>query len=499
MKKLHFFALLLIGITFSFCNGQDYPFIQQIGSESDNLSENAISVNKNYPNIILTQHNSTIGNTQYTKTFTSHDGGHTWASVELDINSWCDPSVVITPNSKMCYSYMVKSDDYISINMIKLGIPLITASNVDKPYLWSDNSNNLYCSFKKKNPSGNMNAGMYVFRYSANGGLWSQIFYNAYSESDEFSGVSGIRGVCNNGNCNYFTWNAYNGCLYFATNCKSDDGSWTVSIVTNEFYCSMYETPVITLNRKTGKLYIAYIYDRAGIQNAKYYSSEDGGITWSDNYFHEQHNSDPEQENNAQSYVWIASESNTTHSIVTAVYYNFAKNNSYKKVEIAYSTNDGANWSYYNNININGIPGSHGAHDYSAIDAAIDNQNQRFIVYPVYSDANSNYNLSYIAPFAVAFSDDGDKFSSSANKLYQNKPNPFNPVTTIRFKISEASNINLKVYDLLGKLISILADDYKTPGEYSVVFDAKNLPSGVYYYKLETKNGFEIKRMIVIK
>jgi len=87
-------------------------------------------------------------------------------------------------------------------------------------------------------------------------------------------------------------------------------------------------------------------------------------------------------------------------------------------------------------------------------------------------------------------------------KLDQNIPNPFNPVTIIKYELFEASYIKLKVFDLIGKEIATLVDANQAPGSYSIEFDASkyaNLTSGIYFYKLETNVSSEVKKMILTK
>lgn len=83
--------------------------------------------------------------------------------------------------------------------------------------------------------------------------------------------------------------------------------------------------------------------------------------------------------------------------------------------------------------------------------------------------------------------------------LYQNYPNPFNPTTTIKYSIIEKGYVSLKVYDILGNLISTLVDDIKGTGFYEVKFDGDMLPSGVYFYKLSVNNFTSINKMLLIK
>jgi hypothetical protein len=84
-------------------------------------------------------------------------------------------------------------------------------------------------------------------------------------------------------------------------------------------------------------------------------------------------------------------------------------------------------------------------------------------------------------------------------ELYQNYPNPFNSTTTIRFTIPHSLHVTLKVYDILGKEIATLVDEEKNPGSYEVKFDASNLPSGVYFYKIRAGEFNQTKKMILMK
>lgn len=83
--------------------------------------------------------------------------------------------------------------------------------------------------------------------------------------------------------------------------------------------------------------------------------------------------------------------------------------------------------------------------------------------------------------------------------VLQNYPNPFNPTTTIRFSLPQRSHVTLKVFDILGKEVATLVDGDLNPGEHSVVFNATKLPSGVYFYRLNTSTFSQTKRMEVLK
>ena len=86
-------------------------------------------------------------------------------------------------------------------------------------------------------------------------------------------------------------------------------------------------------------------------------------------------------------------------------------------------------------------------------------------------------------------------------KLEQNYPNPFNPETTISYKIQAASKVSLKVYDVLGREIATLVDEYKQPGNYNCKWRIENgeFPSGVYFYQLRAGDYLETKKCTLMK
>jgi len=83
--------------------------------------------------------------------------------------------------------------------------------------------------------------------------------------------------------------------------------------------------------------------------------------------------------------------------------------------------------------------------------------------------------------------------------LSQNYPNPFNPSTNIRYQITNNRFVLIKIYDITGKEITTLVNEKQSPGTYEVKFDADNLPSGVYLYKLNAGDYSETKKMILLK
>jgi len=83
--------------------------------------------------------------------------------------------------------------------------------------------------------------------------------------------------------------------------------------------------------------------------------------------------------------------------------------------------------------------------------------------------------------------------------LSQNYPNPFNTQTTINYDVPIASRVVIEIYDILGRKVETLVDGFRSPGSYKAVWNARDLSSGLYFYRLRADNYSEIKRMIYIK
>lgn len=151
-------------------------------------------------------------------------------------------------------------------------------------------------------------------------------------------------------------------------------------------------------------------------------------------------------------------------------------------VGVMISENDGTSWSSMST----GIPSSVPCHDIT-----LHNGVRKLIVWTHGRSAYST-NIPFLGIEPVG--NIAGKYS-----LNQNYPNPFNPVTTISYKIPSEGTVVIKLYDITGKVVKILENSNKKPGEYSILIDGSDLASGVYIYKMEVNDYYEFKKYILIK
>ena len=139
------------------------------------------------------------------------------------------------------------------------------------------------------------------------------------------------------------------------------------------------------------------------------------------------------------------------------------------------------------------------SHDYGAFySIAWDNQNYligtAILGYNPWSLQLSKYSLPGITAVKEESSRIPEKFS-----LSQNYPNPFNPSTDISFSVPQSGEVTLKIYDLLGREVATLINKELNAGTYSTKFEAGNLASGVYIYRLSARNFSSTKKMVLLK
>jgi hypothetical protein len=124
--------------------------------------------------------------------------------------------------------------------------------------------------------------------------------------------------------------------------------------------------------------------------------------------------------------------------------------------------------------------------------AAISTNAAHNVIYCAGSFGN-DYGIIGITDVRIAYS------PANRSRVTHNYPNPFNPATNIMFSLQNAGKVKITVYDVLGKVVSELLDQNMDAGDHSVLFDASNLTSGVYLYSIQTKQGTEIRKMVLLK
>ncbi len=117
----------------------------------------------------------------------------------------------------------------------------------------------------------------------------------------------------------------------------------------------------------------------------------------------------------------------------------------------------------------------------------------------VYLTGESNTAFGTVKYSEITTNISGNNIQLLEYKLEQNYPNPFNPSTSIGYKIGVRNFVSLKIFDITGKEAATLVNQTQDAGSYSVDFNAANLPSGIYFYKMESGDFKVTKRMILIK
>jgi plastocyanin len=115
---------------------------------------------------------------------------------------------------------------------------------------------------------------------------------------------------------------------------------------------------------------------------------------------------------------------------------------------------------------------------------------------------DSHSELGMVGSFdaAVTSVDNGQNFKLPASfQLLQNYPNPSNPSTTIKYELPKASQVSLTVYDILGRVVSVLVNEKKEAGVYEVKFDASGLSSGVYFYRLIAGSNVQTRKLMLLR
>ena len=138
---------------------------------------------------------------------------------------------------------------------------------------------------------------------------------------------------------------------------------------------------------------------------------------------------------------------------------------------------------------VNGNGNSNSPKDYSFVDDKISGGRYSYRLKQIDNDGQFEYSKAIEVDLGAP-----KKF-----ELSQNYPNPFNPTTTIRFSLPEAGNVKLTLFNILGQEIKTLVNEFKEAGVHTINFDASELNSGMYIYKIETGTFVQTRKMTLVK
>jgi hypothetical protein len=299
---------------------------------------------------------------------------------------------------------------------------------------------------------------------------------------------------------------------------KSTDGG--ISWITNENIYPMNGVKTASLqpwniringyphidNDKTGGLRNGWSYIVTGEKNLSpagtdpdivFHRSTDGGNTWSAGI---RVNQDPLNNGKVQYFPAINVDDNGGLNVI--YYDNRNISSDSMDVYLSRSTDGGNNWTDYR-INdhrfvprsVTGAVGSGNQGDNIGI-TSVGNK-----LWPVWMDNRTNLYQIWTAPIdlnTISISQINSSIPEGFS-LEQNHPNPFNPTTVIRYSISDIRFVTLKVYDALGNSVTTLVNHTQNAGTYDVDFTASDLPSGLYYCKMETGLYSKTIKMLLLK
>lgn len=493
--------LLVLMLSFVFSSSFSQIVTQygpyQIGNGSDNLRENAIYVQKQSPYKIVTAHNSGVYSSGLvTKHYISTNDGANWFCTlnECDGVGWCDPTVTINNNNTMFYAYMTGFNETVNIRALDLEYydwmsvwsADIPSTGCDRPFLWYDGYNDkIYLSV--------IVDGKRIYTLTGNGFTESYTFNS--DDEEVLAGDVGIKIKSDNVGKKYVVYNQNNLIKFSKTNGNNFQFGQPVTLANDNY---LFDTPTIAVN-ESGNIIIV-VYTKTIDANNRRISpiiSTDGGSNFA-----------PAESwpifSSEQFYPWISYCKQGTKELFAIVFYDRPGNNVYN-VKVAYSSNIGQTGESWNLINSNSsnlhyFNQENAPHDYIGLDMVY--KNNSFYIYPVFTDFDNNLWKSYIAPISLYFDPDDDDDNvvvKNGIKLFQNSPNPFNPVTNIKFNLEKAGYTTLKIHNVLGELIKTVVDANLNSGAHSYNFNGTTLASGIYYYILESNNTKVVKKMLLIK
>jgi len=396
----------------------------------------------------------------------------------------------------------------------------------DKPWgcvdwsncIWRNNIYITWTEFSKYYYSGGgpSDSSIILFTKSIDGGLnWSQPVRISKRKGDAYDASNTMEGAvpCTGPNGEiYVSWSGpviWNSQYAIFFNKSTDGGnSWLDSerVVTSQpggwnfnisgvFRCNGFPVTCCDLSNGpySGNIYINFSDQRNGMTDTDIWliKSTNGGTNWSQV---KRVNNDPPGKQ--QFFNWMAVDQTTGYLYI--VFYDERNLPAYyADVYIARSTDGGET---FRNIKISSTPffliTNSLLCDYINISAI--NGHIRPIWTRVENSTTSIYTAIIDTFYNIGIKKIGENIPSSYS-LKQNYPNPFNPNTKIGFNISKPGDAEIEVFDITGKLISTFVREYLNSGSYEINFDASDISTGIYFYRLKINSFIETKKMIILK
>jgi len=285
-------------------------------------------------------------------------------------------------------------------------------------------------------------------------------------------------------------FSGYSGIRAFITDWSTLTSDYRSVFITSSSGTIDYQKPVVAVKQGIRGEPLDVVITCTKDSLAVYHSSENSGLTWNLDFTLDQRTQDP------QTTYWthVSSDSMGSSGDFIAIFSNFG----------------------LDSINVRrGTNGNLGSTNYMVNSEMLTGVNPP--VCAIYRDGSNNMSSS-VAYWAFGPNNiyyDGENLITNVSnneidpvmtyELFQNYPNPFNPSTKIKFNIPEESYITLKVYDILGNEVANIAGGVMQAGQHDYNFNAKNLSSGIYLYKLEAKsinegNSFiQTRKMLLLK
>ena len=470
--------------------------------------------------------------------YSSHDGGKTWSEIHMTsaFGVWGDPVLVYDAEGNLFYGHLSNTaspgywiDRIVVQKSTDNGITWDSGSGIgfsppmkeqDKAWLAVDRTNskyrnNVYMSWTEFDEYGSplpSNKSRIRFaRSTDNGKTWSSPQTISDVEGDcldsDSTDEGAVPSVGPNGEI-YVAWSGPKGIVMD----KSADGGVTFgkdifvasqpngwdfgpNNVAGIYRCNGMPVTACDISNSPyrGSIYVMWGDQRNGLTNSDVFitKSVDGGNSWTKVLKVNDDNT-----SRHQFFPWMTVDK-TTGYIYVLFYDRRNTEGAATDVYLARSTDGGYSFTNHKISESSFIPNkSVFFGDYTNI-VAEDGK-----IYPVWMRLDT-YSLS----IWTAIINDKDLTTGIEQKagipenvfLYQNYPNPFNPNTTISYQIPKSSNVFIKVYDYLGREVASINEGFKQPGLYEINFNAKNLSSGIYIYKLETERYSISKKMILLK